>query len=144
MKKIILFAVCLLVFGTLAMAQNQDGEKIKLTKEGILICNNDTLQLQEGKANVYSLMADKMNAEPYYGDNELKFQYLDTCQLTYVFDLSVDEKQLAYPYCELEFECSDLSFQVLVNGIAVPRKHNNSLRFKEDIRHLLVKGDNKI
>ena len=144
MRKIILFAVCLLVFGSLAMAQNQDGEKIKLTKDGILICNNDTLQLQEGKANIYSLMADKMNAEPYYGDNELKFQYLDTCHLTYVFNLSVDEKQLAYPYCELEFECSDLSFQVLVNGIAVPRKHNNSLRFKEDIRHLLVKGDNKI
>lgn len=144
MRKIILFAVCLLVFGTLAMAQNSDGEKIKLTKEGILICNNDTLQLQEGKANIYSLMADKMNAEPYYGDNELKFQYLDTCRLTYVFDLSVDEKQLSYPYCELEFECSDLSFKVFVNGIAVPRKHNNSLRFKEDIRSLLVKGDNKI
>lgn len=144
MRKIILFAVCLLVFGSLAMAQNSDEEKIKLTKEGILICNNDTLQLQEGKADVYSLMADKMNAEPYYGDNELKFQYLDTCRLTYVFDLSVDEKQLSYPYCELEFECSDLSFKVFVNGIAVQRKHNNSLRFKEDIRNLLVKGDNKI
>lgn len=144
MKKIILFAVCLLVFGTLAMAQNSDGEKIKLTKEGILICNNDTLQLQEGKADVYSLMADKMNAEPYYGDNELKFQYLDTCRLTYVFDLSVDEKQLSYPFCELAFECSDLSYKVFVNNVEEQKQQNNSLYFKQDIKHLLIRGENKI
>ncbi len=144
MKNTLLLTICLLTFAVAAKAQNNIQEKITLTKEGVLICNNDTLPLQTGKSDIYSLMADKMNAEPYYGDNELKFQYLDTCRLTYVFDLSVDEKQLSYPYCELEFECSDLSFRVLVNGIAVQRKYNNSLRFKEDIRSLLVKGDNKI
>ena len=111
---------------------------------GVLICNQDTMELQKGKTDVYSLVAAKLNLNQYRADNELQFQYLDSCLSEYVFDFDIDEKLLSFGSCELSFECSDISYSIYVNQREVPKKQNNTLRFHQQIRQYLKEGKNEI
>lgn len=111
---------------------------------GVLICNQDTMELQKDKTDVYSLVAAKLNLNQYRANNELQFQYLDSCLSEYVFDFDIDEKLLSLGSCELSFECSDISYSIYVNQREVPKKQNNTLRFHQQIRQYLKEGKNEI
>lgn len=111
---------------------------------GVLICNQDTMALQKGKTDVYSLVAEKLNVNLYQADNELLFQYLDSCRTEYVFSFDIDETLLSFGSCELSFECSDVSYVIYINQREVPRKQNNTLRFHQQIRQYIDAGKNEI
>ncbi len=144
MKSFLGFVAALLCFASTLWAQNFGERQNIVLNAGIVICNSDTLEFEKGCSDVYSLYARKWNIEPYYADNELRFQFLDSCRVNYVLEFDLTPSQLSYPVAELSFECSDTYHSVWVNKKAVKKKRNNVLLFQEDIKALLKEGKNEI
>ncbi len=144
MKSFLGFVISVLCFASSLWAQNTSERQDIILDNGIVICSSDTLEFEKGCSDVYSLYGKKWGIDPYYGDNELRFQFLDSCQVNYVLEFDLSHSQLSYPIAELSFECSDTYHSVWVNGKAVKKKRNNVLLFQENVKDLLKEGRNEI
>lgn len=141
-----LAALLLLLLATVLPlgAQRSLNVKSVLIDSGYIICNSDTLEIEKGRSDVYSLLAQKWNIEAYASDNETRFAFLDTVRVVYVLEFSLTEAQLSYREAQLSFECSDTYFSVSLNGMPIERRSNERLMFCTDVMPMLKEGRNEL
>lgn len=134
--------LCLLV--SPIWAQSSLNSKSLTIDSGYIVCNSDTLQIEKGATDVYTLLAKKWNIEPYASDNETRFAYLDTAKVVYVLEFSLSKAQVSSKEARLSFECSDTYFSVSLNGKRVERSSEERLMFREEVKPLLKEGKNEL
>ena len=118
-------------------------QEIEINK-GVLICNSDTLQIKEGKTNIYDLLSEKNNENMFFADNELHYSFLDTCHLTYVLNFDVEKALLKKEVIRLHFKYIDTYATILLNGKQVAKTQNAFRTYSFDVKDFLKEGNNEL
>lgn len=90
------------------------------------------------------LLASKLIPDPFYGDNEKKLLWIDTCDWLYKTNFSITEKQLLSYGAELTFEGLDTYADVSLNGQIILKANNMFRGFNVDVKPYLKKGSNEL
>lgn len=111
---------------------------------GYIVCLNDTLHLSPGKTDIYTLMAEKNNENPYFGQNETHYSHLDTCRIKYVLHFDIDEKLLDKPVAMLTIPYIDTYATVYLNSNKVSDSRNAFLIFRNEVSEFLIQKRNEL
>jgi beta-mannosidase len=137
MKKIIGLTLFVL-FSVFAYSQ-----EIEINK-GVLVCNSDSLQIKDGKTNIYDLLAEKNNENMFFADNESHYSFLDTCHLTYILNFNVEKALLKKEVIRLHFKYIDTYATILLNGKQVAKTQNAFRSYCFDVKDFLKEGKNEL
>lgn len=118
-------------------------QEIEINK-GVLICNSDSLQIKDGKTNIYDLLAEKNNENMFFADNESHYSFLDTCHLTYILNFNVEKALLKKEVIRLHFKYIDTYATILLNGKQVAKTQNAFRTYCFDVKDFLKEGKNEL
>lgn len=88
------------------------------------------------------LLANKLIADPFFGDNEKRLQWIDTCDWIYKTTFKVDEKQLSSKTAEIMFNGLDTYADVYLNDEIILKADNMFRGWNVDVKPYLKKGKN--
>jgi beta-mannosidase len=91
-----------------------------------------------------ALIAAGMMPDPYQGMNERDVQWVGREDWAWTRELTVPPALLAEERVELSFDCLDTIAEVFVNGKAAGRADNMFVRWRFDVKRLLVPGRNTL
>jgi len=91
-----------------------------------------------------ALLEQKLIVDPYWGTNELDIQWVGQHDWLLSKTFSVTEEQLASGSAVITFTMADTIIDVVVNGKRAGSCNNQFRRFRFDLTHLLVVGENTI
>ena len=118
-------------------------QEIEINK-GVLVCNSDSLQIKDGKTNIYDLLAEKNNENMFFADNESHYSFLDTCHLTYILNFNVEKALLKKEVIRLHFKYIDTYATILLNGKQVAKTQNAFRSYCFDVKDFLKEGKNEL
>ena len=90
------------------------------------------------------LLANKLIADPFFGDNEKRLQWIDTCDWIYKTTFKVDEKQLSSKTAEIMFNGLDTYADVYLNDEIILKADNMFRGWNVDVKPYLKTGKNDI
>jgi beta-mannosidase len=90
------------------------------------------------------LLANRLIADPFWGTNEEKLQWIEERDWEYKTDFTVDEDLWRNDRHELVFEGLDTYCHVFLNGELILRADNMFRRWQVDCDGLLKKGQNRL
>ncbi len=88
------------------------------------------------------LLANKLIADPFFGDNEKRLQWIDTCDWIYKTTFKVDEKQLSSKTAEIMFNGLDTYADVYLNDEIILKADNMFRGWNVDVKPYLKTGKN--
>ena len=88
------------------------------------------------------LLANKLIADPFFGDNEKRLQWIDTCDWIYKTTFKVDEKQLSSKTAEIMFNGLDTYADVYLNDQLLLKADNMFRGWNVDVKPYLKTGKN--
>lgn len=138
MKKSLFLIILSLLFVKFSYSQ-----EIEINK-GVLICNNDTLQIHDDKTNIYDLLSEKRGENMFFADNETHYSFLDTCHLTYILNFNVEKALLQKDIIRLSFKYIDTYATILLNGKQVAKTQNAFRTYEFDVKGFLKEGLNEL
>jgi beta-mannosidase len=118
-------------------------QEIEINK-GVLVCNSDSLQIKDGKTNIYDLLAEKNNENMFFADNESHYSFLDTCHLTYILNFNIEKALLKKEVIRLHFKYIDTYATILLNGKQVAKTQNAFRSYCFDVKDFLKEGKNEL
>jgi beta-mannosidase len=118
-------------------------QEIEINK-GVLVCNSDSLQIKDGKTNIYDLLAEKNNENMFFADNESHYSFLDTCHLTYILNFNVEKALLKKEVIRLHFKYIDTYATILLNGKQVAKTQNAFRSYCFEVKDFLKEGKNEL
>ena len=118
-------------------------QELEINK-GVLICNNDTLQIHDDKTNIYDLLSEKRGENMFVADNETHYSFLDTCHLTYVLNFNIEKALLKKEVIRLHFKYIDTYATILLNGKQVAKTQNAFRTYEFDVKGFLKEGLNEL
>ncbi len=90
------------------------------------------------------LFASKLIPDPFYGDNEKKIQWVDTCDWEYETTFNITENELKQNHIEIDFKGLDTYAKVFVNDSLVITADNMFLEWNRDIKSHIHSGKNTL
>ena len=138
MKKSLFLVILSLLFIKFSYSQELEINK------GVLICNNDTLQIHDDKTNIYDLLSEKRSENMFFADNETHYSFLDTCHLTYVLSFDVEKTLLQKDVIKLSFKYIDTYATIFLNGKQIAKTQNAFRTYEFDVKEYLIEGENEL
>ena len=132
-----------LVILSLLFVKFSYSQELEINK-GVLICNNDTLQIHDNKTNIYDLLSEKRGENMFFANNETHYSFLDTCHLTYVLNFNIEKELLHKDVIKLSFKYIDTHATILLNGKQVAKTQNAFRTYSFDVKEFLKKGENEL
>ena len=88
------------------------------------------------------LLANKLIADPYYGDNEKQLQWIENEDWEYKTYFDVSKQELNQQHIELQFEGLDTYANVFLNDSLILVADNMFRSWNVDVKKILKVGDN--
>jgi len=90
------------------------------------------------------LLANKMIEDPFFGDNEKKVQWIDTCSWEYQAWFDCDPSILNASHVELQFDGLDTYAKVYLNDSLIITADNMFRAWKRDCKKFLKEKNNHL
>jgi len=90
-----------------------------------------------------ALINNELLPDPFYGDNEKLFSWIEKFNWTFEAELNITEIN-PNEFYELEFPSIDTYGEVFVNGVSVGKGENSFVAYRFDVKSLLKVGENVI
>lgn len=82
--------------------------------------------------------------DPFWGENEKKYQWIENHEWTFVSEFVVSEEQLAFDFIELDFQGIDTYGTISLNGLEIGKTANFFLPYSYQVKNKLKLGVNQL